>query len=179
MVYTVGHSTRSLEELTALLEEHGVDTLVDVRRFPGSRRHPHFGGAALAAALASHGIRYVHEEALGGRRESRPDSPHGGLRNAGFRAYADHMDSADFDAAVARLMAAARDGAPAVMCAEAVPWRCHRWLLSDALLARGARVLHIMGDGPVRAHTLHPDGRLVGEGRVAYPPPQASLFEDG
>ena len=178
IVYTVGHSTRSTAELIALLQEHGVDVLVDVRRFPGSRRHPHFGRDALAADLGDAGIRYVHEEDLGGRRDPRPDSHHGGLRNASFRAYADHMESEAFGDAAERLLAVARAGAPAVMCAEAVPWRCHRWLLSDALLARGARVVHILGSGSARDHTLHPDGRMAGEGRVVYPPPQGSLFEE-
>lgn len=179
-ILTIGHSTRSSEELIDLLREHRVDLLVDVRRYPGSRRYPHFGAGPLADALGEAGIAYLHEEALGGRRGSAADSPNGGIRNASLRAYADHMDSPEFGEAVERLLRAGEAGTPVVMCAEAVPWRCHRWFLADALLARGAEVRHILGPGEARPHELNPAAR-VSAGRVRYPPPeprQRSLFPD-
>ncbi len=167
VVHTVGHSTRSLDELLALLDGAGVTGIADVRRFPGSRRHPHFAREALAAALAEHGVRYDWLPALGGRRTPRPDSPHVGWREPAFRAYADHMDGDEFRAGLQTLLALAAERPTAVLCAEAVPWRCHRQLIADALLARGVEVRHIVGDGAPRPHRLHPIARLDGE-RVVY-----------
>lgn len=178
LVYTIGHSTRLSSELLDLLQENDVELIVDVRRYPGSRRHPQFSAAALESTLRQAGLGYRHEPGLGGRRSGADDGPNAGLRNRGFRAYADHMGSASFQEALGRILELADGGRPAVMCAEAVPWRCHRWLLSDALLARGAEVHHILGPGDVRPHTLHP-AALVEHGRVRYPPPrrrQGSLF---
>ncbi|HXF81201.1 MAG TPA: DUF488 domain-containing protein [bacterium] len=166
-VVTVGHSTRSLEEFLALLREAGVTVLVDVRIAPGSRRHPHFCQDALAAALAAVGIRYEHEPDLGGRRRIRPDSPHVGWRTPGFRAYADHMDSESFRRALDRVIALARTGTVALMCAEALPWRCHRQLIADALLARGVPVMHLLGPGERRPHALPPFARVEGD-RLVY-----------
>jgi len=179
-VLTIGHSTRTLEELLALLAEHGVRLLVDVRRFPASRRHPHFSGPALAAALGAKGVGYRHQADLGGRRAARPDSVNLGWRNEGFRGYADHMATDAFGAALARL--AAEPGPVAIMCAEAVPWRCHRQLIADALLARGVPVTHLLGPGRAQEHRLTKGARLEPDGRVVYPGragPQARLFEEG
>lgn len=167
VVHTVGHSTLTLEAFLELLSAHGIDAVVDVRSFPGSRRHPHFARERLAAALAERGIEYAWLPALGGRRKGRPDSPHAAWRSESFRAYADHMDGDEFRAGLADLLAIAARRRAAVMCAEAVPWRCHRQLLSDALLARGVRVLHATGPGPAADHTLTPFARLEGE-RIVY-----------
>lgn len=166
-VVTVGHSTRSLEEFLALLRSSGVAVLVDVRIAPGSRRHPQFGKDALAASLAAAGIRYVHVADLGGRRQGRADSRHVGWRNASFRAYADHMESPAFQEAIASVIATARSQTVALMCAEAVPWRCHRQLIADALVAHGLEVVHVIGPGESRPHALTPFARLE-DGRIIY-----------
>jgi uncharacterized protein (DUF488 family) len=167
-VYSIGHSTRSLAELVALLRENGVATLADVRRFPGSRRYPHFGRDALAGGLQAAGIRYEHFEVLGGRRKPLQGSPNGGWRNDQFRGYADHMGTAEFAQGVDRLLSLP---SPCVMCAEAVPWRCHRNLLSDELTRRGIEVVHILGPGKTARHELNPMARDGGD-RVIYPPGQ-------
>jgi len=169
-IYTIGHSTRTLDELVALLREHGVKRLADIRRFPGSRRHPHFSKEALERELP---LEYVHFEDLGGRREPVENSPNGAWENEQFRGYADYMGTAAFRAAVDRLLAG--QSATAVMCAEAVPWRCHRNLLSDDLVRRGVEVLHIVGEGPAKAHALSKMARIDGD-RVIYPPEQSAMF---
>ena len=177
-VYTIGHSTRTAEELIDLLRRNGVETVVDVRRFPGSRRHPQFGSAALSASLAGAGIGYVHAEALGGRRggEANPASPNTAWRHAAFRAYADYMATPPFRAAIDRLVADAARRRTVVMCAEAVPWRCHRRLITDALLARGVPVFDIVGPGGASPAVLSPHALVRGE-HVTYPAtPQADLF---
>ena len=182
MVYTIGHSTRSLEAFVNLLREHAIALVLDVRRFPASRRHPHFELEALAATLAGQGIAYRHEPDLGGRRTPRPDSPNTAWRSALFRGYADHMATPTFQAALARLI---EDGAAcptAVLCAEAVPWRCHRQLIADALVARQAEVCHILGPGRTRPHTLLPHARVLPGGLVHYPGPprdQREFFPPG
>jgi len=168
-VFTLGHSTRSAEELIALLQEAGVELLVDVRRFPGSRRHPQFGREALSAALAAAGIEYRHAPDLGGRRSPRPGSPNTAWRVAAFRGYADYMDSPEFQAALSRLAAAAAERPTAILCAEAVPWRCHRRLIADALVARGVPVVHLLAPGRREPHALHPDARALPGGRLVYP----------
>lgn len=169
-ILTVGHSTLPIAEFVELLGAHGVDLLVDVRRYPGSRRHPHFAREPLAAALATAGIAYHHEPGLGGRRRPRPDSPHTAWRVAGFRAYSDYMETAEFRAALARLEALAEGRAVAVMCAEAVPWRCHRRLVADALVARGRPVEHILSPTRVDPHELSPHAVVAGpDGKLAYP----------
>jgi uncharacterized protein (DUF488 family) len=171
-LYTVGHSTRSAAELIALLAGHGVAELVDVRRYPGSRRHPQFSREALAASLAEAGIGYRHEPDLGGRRAPLPDSPNTAWQNAGFRGYADHMATPTFRRALERLLALARERPSAVLCAEAVPWRCHRNLLADAAVAEGMEVLHLLGPGQASPHRLHPEARPLGEGKgLVYPAP--------
>ena len=178
-IFTLGHSTRSIEDLLALLAEHGVRTLVDVRRFPGSRRHPQFSRDALDAALAGAGISYVHEPGLGGRRAARPDSPHTAWRVEAFQGYADHMESLEFGEALARLIRRGSEEATAILCAEAVPWRCHRRLISDALVARGIEVRHILGTGRADAHELDPNAQALPGGQLLYAgpsEPQGSLF---
>lgn len=180
-VYTVGHSTRTIEELIALLREPDVQTLIDVRRYPGSRRHPQFSRDALAASLDAAGIRYVHEPDLGGRRAARPGSPHTAWRVEAFRGYADYMETAEFQAALERLIQQAAGETVAILCAEAVPWRCHRRLISDALVARGVDVLHILSPGRADPHELDANARLLPGGRLLYAGPegdQPSLFGD-
>ncbi|HEU4758903.1 MAG TPA: DUF488 domain-containing protein [Dehalococcoidia bacterium] len=170
-IYTIGHSTRSLEELVEALRSHGVQMLVDIRSVPRSRHVPQFNQDVLAEALPAAGIEYGHMPALGGwRKGSLPDSPNAGWRSPGFRAYADHMLSDEFADALERLTALARQRPIAYMCAEATPYRCHRSLVSDALTARGLRVRHIMGPGTSQAHRLTSFARMEG-GRVTYPPP--------
>ena len=179
-VFTVGHSTRPVEDLIALLQGQGITMLVDVRRFPGSRRHPQFGRDALAGALAARGIGYMHSPGLGGRRPVRPDSPNTAWRDRGFRGYADHMQTREFAEALAELEDLAARETVAIMCAEAVPWRCHRRLISDALVAHGVRVLHILGPGRVEAHVLDPHARVRANGTLVYPAPtdpQPGLFD--
>jgi uncharacterized protein (DUF488 family) len=152
--YSVGHSTRSFEEFAGLLRENGIVTLADIRRFPGSRRHPHFAGPALAKLLAGAGVAYMHLEALGGHRKSSPASENSAWRNDSFRGYADHMATEEFRRGVDELFRA--PGPVAFMCAEAVPWRCHRNLLSDELLRRGSSVIHIFGRDTTRPHQMNP-----------------------
>jgi uncharacterized protein (DUF488 family) len=179
-IFTVGHSTRSTEELLALLVENGIQVLVDVRRYPGSRRHPQFSRETLAASLAGAGIAYVHEPDLGGRRAARPDSPHTAWRVEAFRGYADHMETAEFAAALERLIRRGNEVTAAILCAEAVPWRCHRRLISDALVARGVEVRHILGPRRADLHELDPNARVLPGGRLLYAGPagdQPSLFE--
>ena len=168
MIFTVGHSTRHQDELIAILKEAGVELLVDVRRFPGSRRHPQFGQEALRAGLGVAGIAYRHEPDLGGRRDLRPDSPNTAWRVAAFRGYADHMASRDFQSALERLVAPPRIPT-AVMCAEALPWKCHRQLIADALVARGVEVVHLLGPGQRQTHMLHPAAVGRPDGVVTYP----------
>src|SRR3954452_14581830 len=179
-VFTAGHSTRPIEELLALLAEHGVTVLVDVRRFPASRRHPQFSRDALAASLAGAGIVYVHEPDLGGRRKARPDSLNTAWRVEAFRGYADYMENPEFQAALNRLIERAQRETVAILCAEAVPWRCHRRLISDALVAHGTSVLHIMGPHRADPHQLDANARVLPGGRLLYAGPagdQTSLFD--
>jgi len=167
VIYTVGHSTRPQQELIAILKAAGVELLVDVRRFPGSRRHPQFGKEALRAGLAREGIAYRHEPDLGGRRDPRPDSPNTAWRVAAFRGYADHMASPEFRRALDRLVAEPHVPT-AVMCAEAQPSQCHRQLIADALVARGLEVVHLLAPGQRQVHVLSPAAVLRRDGTVAY-----------
>jgi len=169
-VLTIGHSTRSLEELTDLLRHHRVELLVDVRTVPASRRMPHFAKAALELTLPAHSIRYMHMPALGGLRKPKADSINSGWRNVSFRGYADYMQSTDFWHALEDLERLAAARRLAVMCAEAVPWRCHRSLISDALIIRGHEVRHITGMGEPAPHSLTPFAVVAG-GRITYPRP--------
>jgi uncharacterized protein (DUF488 family) len=168
-VLAIGHSTRPIGELVELLAAAGVATLADVRTIPRSRANPQFEGKALARALSAAGIGYAHLAALGGLRRPRKDSPNGAWRNTSFRGYADHMQTPQFEEGLCQLRALAREGPVAVMCAEAVPWRCHRSLLADALHARGVVVEHIVGRGRTRPHRVTPFARIEGR-RVSYPP---------
>ena len=174
VVHTVGHSRLTLEDFLALLRAHGIAGIADVRRYPASRRHPHFGRDALARALTDAGLAYDWFEELGGRRSMRPDSPHLGWRNESFRGYADHMDTDEFRAAIARLLHLAGERPTAVMCAEAVPWRCHRQLIADALVARGIAVRHVLGPRATSEHALTAFARVAGE-RVVYDRGQLDL----
>jgi uncharacterized protein (DUF488 family) len=167
-VFTIGHSTRGLDEFVDLLRESGIRLLVDIRRYPVSRRYPHFTGATLAASLAQAGIAYRHEAGLGGHREPKPGSPNTALRAAAFRGYADYMATPAFRAALARLTADAAAQPTAVLCAEADPQRCHRQLVADALVARGIRVVHILAPGLAEAHALHLQARLTPDGAIVY-----------
>jgi uncharacterized protein (DUF488 family) len=167
-IFTIGHSTRSLDELVELLAEHGITVVADVRTAPGSRRLPQFARAALADELPKRGLRYVHLPQLGGFRRPRPGSPNDGWRNESFRGYADHMATAEWREGVERLIELGRRGRVAAMCAEAVPWRCHRSLIADGLVARGISVVHLLSPGHAQAHNLTPFARVEGE-RVTYP----------
>ncbi len=165
-VFTVGHSTRSLDEFRAILAAHGIETLVDVRTIPKSRRHPHFSSEALARTLAP--VRYVHMRPLGGLRHAKKDSKNLAWRNESFRGYADYMETPAFKQALDELIDLASVSNVAVMCAEAVPWKCHRSLLSDALVAHGVAVDHILAVDKDSPHKLTPFARVEGED-VSYP----------
>ena len=167
-IWTIGHSTRSIEEFIALLAQHGIRVLADVRLLPGSKRYPHFNNDALAESLGAHGIRYEHFRELGGRRRPRPDSRNAAWRNDAFRGYADYMETAEFAAGVARLLSLASTVGPtALMCAEAVWWRCHRGLVSDYLKARGVEVLHIMDTKKADPHPWTSAATLI-DGQLSY-----------
>jgi len=170
-LFTIGHSTRSFDALVELLRAHGIELLADVRTVPRSRRVPHFDRQVLVEKLPGRGLDYVHLPALGGLRRPRLDSINTGWRNDAFRGYADHMATDELRGALDGLVERARDRDVAVMCAEAVPWRCHRHLLSDALVARGVPVLHILGTAQAQPHTLTPFARVEGD-RVSYPGPE-------
>jgi uncharacterized protein (DUF488 family) len=175
-LFTIGHSTRSFEQFHQLLEREGVTHLVDVRAFPASRRYPHFSGPELAAALASHGIRYSHVPELGGRRKPNRDSHNVLWRNESFRAYADYMETPRFATALDDLLTLAATETTVIMCAEAVPWRCHRSLIADAAVARGAQVFHIL-DSATNEHRLTSFARIDGN-IVRYDvAPQSDLFQ--
>lgn len=167
-VFTVGHSTRTLEDLVALLREAGATALVDVRRWPRSRHNPQFDREELERELPRRGIAYFHRPELGGWRRARADSPNTGLRSPGFRGYADHMLSEEFQRALDELVELARQQPAAIMCAELVPERCHRSFIADALVARGLTVHHLLSEGRSRAHAVRPQA-LVRDGRVLYP----------
>jgi uncharacterized protein (DUF488 family) len=174
VIYTVGHSTATREELLEILGRAGVGAVADVRSFPSSRRHPHFNRGALELWLPEAGVDYAHLPELGGRRDPVPGSPNGGWRERGFRGYADHMTSAEFAVGLDRLERLARVTPTAIMCAEALWWRCHRRLVADVLTLRGWEVEHIGSGRPVE-HELTPFAE-VGEGRtLTYPSPQTSL----
>jgi uncharacterized protein (DUF488 family) len=167
VVWTIGHSSRSAEAFVARLRSAGIETVADVRRYPGSRAHPQFNAGPLARHLAAEGIGYVPFTDLGGRRQPRPDSPNTVWRNASFRAYADYMETAEYDAALERLIEMARRRRTCIMCSEALWWRCHRAMIADSLKARDATVLHVMEGDEVTEHPFTPPARIVG-GRLTY-----------
>jgi uncharacterized protein (DUF488 family) len=167
-LFTIGHSTRTLDELLAALDARVVATLVDIRSFPMSRRLPHFNRESLEKSLPAAGIRYVWMKELGGRRKPiREDSPNSALRNSSFRNYADYMLTGEFQRAAAELVSLAEQSRAAYMCAERVYFHCHRMLVSDWLTAHGHEVLHIDGTGPAKAHKLLPEARVI-EGELIY-----------
>ena len=177
-IYTIGHSTRTLDELIEVLRAHGIKVLADVRKFPGSRRLPWFNAPNLAATLPQAGIDYRPFTGLGGRRKALQDSPNAGWRNDSFRGYADYMQTPQFAAALIELMEIAARSPTAIMCAEAVPWRCHRSLIADALLVRGWRVLDIYDAVKATPHKLTPFAQVEGT-RLTYPSPEPSNSEPG
>jgi uncharacterized protein (DUF488 family) len=169
VIFTIGHSTHSQDQFLALLAQHQVEALADIRRYPGSRKHPHFSRDNLAAALQKAGVEYHWLEDLGGRRsKQRGESPNLGLENEGFRNYADYMLTEQFAKSVTKLLEIARRKPIAMMCAEGLFWRCHRRLVSDFLLTNGLTVQHIMPTGDLRPHTLT-SGAAVDARRVTYP----------
>ena len=166
-IWTVGHSTRSGEEFTQILKAHEIEVLVDVRTFPASRRYPQFNRDALRESLSERAIEYRHEPRLGGRRTPRPDSHNTAWRNAQFRGYADHMETEQFKNGVRELLELASRARVAVMCAEAVWWRCHRSLISDYLKAEGHEVIHILDAKKTEEHPFTSAARLI-NGKLSY-----------
>lgn len=173
-LFTLGHSTHSLEQFVALLHRHEIEALVDIRRFPGSKRHPHFGRDNLATELPKAGVEYHWIEALGGRRnkEKNATSRNLGLRNKSFRNYADYMQAEEFQKAIEQLLDIASRKRAAYMCAEGLYWQCHRRLVSDFLLTKGITVEHIMPSGELVSHMLTQGAKING-GQLAYPAPDA------
>jgi uncharacterized protein (DUF488 family) len=166
-LWTLGHSNHSLDKFLQILAGHNIEIVIDVRRFPASRKWPHFNAAALAETLPAAGIGYEGMPELGGRRKARLDSPHTAWRVEAFRGYADFMDTPEFAEGLERLMTLARQKRAAVMCAEALPWRCHRSLIADALVARGWEVFDVLSEKEARPHKLPDFARVEGE-RVIY-----------
>ncbi len=171
-VFTIGHSTRTLAAFVDLLRAHGVTRLVDVRSIPRSRHNPQYNQETLPGSLQAAGIAYTHLPGLGGLRHARRDSPNEGWENASFRGFADYMQTPQFEEALDQLLAMAHGERIAVMCAEAVPWRCHRSLIADALLIRDVAVEHILSGTRSQSHRLTPWARVEGI-RLTYPPPVA------
>jgi uncharacterized protein (DUF488 family) len=175
-IWTIGHSTRTLEAFVAVLHAHGIEAIADVRRFPGSRRLPQFNEPALADGLERAGIAYRSLTSLGGRRRPQPDSVNTGWRHEAFRGYADHLASEEFADGLVELLMIAGGLRTAVMCAEMLWWQCHRRLIADVLTSLGADVLHIQTEKPAEQHQLAAPARLV-DGVLSYEAPQPSLFD--
>ncbi len=165
-IYTIGHSRHPWEVFLELLRRHDIEMVIDVRRFATSRKFPHFRAEALREALTSQGMRYISLPELGGYRRPRPDSPNTGLTSPGFRGYADYMLTPEFQTPFERLVREAREGVATIMCAEGFPWRCHRWFLADRLLIEGFEVWHILPDGRLYRHRLHPQARIEPVGLI-------------
>ena len=165
-IWTIGHSTLKIEAFLGLLKSHGIQALVDVRKMPGSKRHPQFNGEALSQSLVEAGIEYIHMPDLGGLRKPRRDSPNTAWRNESFRGYADYMMTPPFGMAMDRLIKLANEKRTAIMCAEAVWWQCHRAMISDELKARGFTVLHILGE-KTEEHPFTSPARVV-DGHLTY-----------
>ena len=167
-IWTTGHSTRAIDDLILLLEENKIKLLADVRAWPGSKRYPQFNKEALAESLTARGISYEHFPELGGKRKSKPDSRNTAWRNASFRGYADYMETKQFQKRIERLLNVAEETGPtAIMCAEAVWWRCHRSLIADYLKVRGVEVLHILGANKIEPHPYTSAARIV-DGVLSY-----------
>lgn len=175
VIFTLGHSTLPIERFIGLLRVYGIERLADIRTVPRSRHNPQFNDTALAGTLTAEGIEYVPMQALGGLRHARKDSPNAGWRNGSFRGYADYMQTDQFRDALETLIQMGRQKRVAIMCAEAVPWRCHRSLVADALNARGVPAIEILSEKSYRAHKLTPFAQVEGM-RVTYPPEQAKLL---
>jgi uncharacterized protein (DUF488 family) len=174
-VFTIGHSTLPIERFIAILKTYSIETLADIRTIPRSRHNPHFNEDALPETLRAAQINYVHIGALGGLRHAHKDSPNTGWRNESFRGYADYMQTGTFLDALESLIALSAKKRVALMCAEAVPWRCHRSLVSDALMVRGIPVIEILSETKFTLHKLTPFARVTGTG-ITYPPDQAELL---
>src|ERR1019366_835124 len=173
-IFTLGHSTLPIERFMALLRTYGIERLVDIRTIPRSRHNPQFNNTALAGSLTVAHLEYVPMQALGGLRHARKDSPNTGWRNGGFRGYADYMQSEEFHDALKTLIQLRRQKRVAIMCAEAVPWRCHRSLIADALSVRGIPVVEILSESSYRTHKLTAFAQVEGM-QITYPPEQATL----
>jgi len=167
-IFTIGHSTRPIDQFLDILKAHGVQLVADVRTIPRSRHNPQFNGDALAQSLKASGIDYVHMPGLGGLRHAKKDSPNQGWENASFRGFADYMQTKDFEEGLRELVEAAKERRTAIMCAEALPWKCHRSLIGDALFARGIAVMDIMSRTSVKPHTLTAWAEVSGM-KVIYP----------
>lgn len=174
-IWTIGHSTRTLQEFLDLLAEYRIEAIADVRRFPGSRRHPHFASDALAATLPAHGIAYQWIPRLGGRRKVQPDSPNTAWRNAAFQGYADYTTTAEFAEGLVELLKLAAQKRTATMCAEALWWRCHRSIIADVLKMRGIEVIHIIDATHTTVHPFTSPARVV-DGQLSYAAPQGELL---
>jgi len=174
-IWTIGHSTRALEEFLGLLAEYRIEAIADVRRFPGSRRYPYFASDALAVTLPAHGIAYQWMPKLGGRRKVQLGSPNTAWRNASFQGYADYIATVEFAEGLAELLELAASKRTALMCAEAVWWRCHRSLIADVLKLRGIEVTHIVDATHTTVHPYTSPARIV-DGRLSYAPPQGELL---
>ncbi len=174
-IWTIGHSTRTLEELVALLGAYKIEAIADVRRFPGSRRYPHFARDALAESLPAHGITYQGIPKLGGRRKVLPDSPNTAWRNASFQGYADFLTTAEFADGLGELLALAATKRTAMMCAEVVWWRCHRSIVSDVLKLRGIEVIHIIDAKHTTVHPYTSPAHIV-DGKLSYAAAQGELL---
>jgi uncharacterized protein (DUF488 family) len=168
VIYTIGHSTLPKQEFIMILKTHAIELVADVRTVPKSRHNPQFNSEAMAMSLPENGIAYEHIRKLGGLRHPRRDSPNTGWENASFRGFADYMQTADFEEGLEDLIAVAQKKKTAIMCAEALPWRCHRSLIGDALLVRGITVIDIMSARTVKAHTLTPWAVVMGT-VITYP----------
>jgi len=168
-IWTIGHSTRAIEPFISMLNENEIKLIADVRMFPGSKRYPQFGREALKESLGKARISYEHFPELGGRRKARPDSKNNAWRNEAFRGYADYMETQDFQRGIDRLLdLAEKNGPTAIMCAEAVWWRCHRRIITDYLLTDGIQVAHIMGPGEIDPATLTPGAKQRSDGKLVY-----------
>jgi uncharacterized protein (DUF488 family) len=174
-IFTLGHSTLPIERFIALLQTYGIERLADIRTMPRSRHNPQFNDTALAGSLTAEHLEYVHVQALGGLRHARKDSPNTGWRNEGFRGYADYMQTEAFQDALEALIYMSGQQRIAIMCAEAVPWRCHRSLVADALSVRGVPVVEILSESSYRMHKLTPFAQDEGV-QITYPPQQARLL---
>ena len=174
-IFTLGHSTLPIERFISLLRTYGIERLVDIRTVPRSRHNPQFNDTALTSTLKTEHIEYVPMQTLGGLRHARKDSPNTGWRNASFRGYADYMQTEAFQDALQTLIQMSRKERVAIMCAEAMPWRCHRSLVADALSVRAVPVIEILSESSYRTHKLTPFAQVEGM-RVTYPPEQGKLL---